>query len=321
MKKTKILIPALGLLVLSTAASVTGTVAWFSANTTASATGMQVNVQSTNTFLLINTGDNDTASEIQTANVTTVALSVTDQQASVFPSSPILSTYVSSTASVDVANHKYFASGTTVVSDYATAAVPANWFTALNSDPTSANNSVKGINVLDSTGGNYDFSKYVIKRTAYLTVAVGSNDADDLTVTPTILPKGFSVTQDTTAADGKLYYSYSAGVFTKQTISTGAAVTEGWYEITAASGAASIDMSYAKVLVATDDGGFDIMSVADNGVAQDISGTNTAITSSTVRTVDIYIYVDGEHTDINTNNLPNLLGASIDLSFDVQIAY
>ena len=42
MKKTKVIIPALGILLLSTAASVTGTVAWFSANTTVSATDMQV---------------------------------------------------------------------------------------------------------------------------------------------------------------------------------------------------------------------------------------------------------------------------------------
>ncbi len=42
MKKTKIIIPALGLLVLSTAASVSGTVAWFSVNTSVSATGMKV---------------------------------------------------------------------------------------------------------------------------------------------------------------------------------------------------------------------------------------------------------------------------------------
>jgi len=42
MKKTKIIIPALGILLLSTAASVTGTVAWFSMNEKVSATGMQI---------------------------------------------------------------------------------------------------------------------------------------------------------------------------------------------------------------------------------------------------------------------------------------
>ncbi|MBO7546290.1 MAG: hypothetical protein J6T19_06270 [Paludibacteraceae bacterium] len=42
MKKTKILVPAMGLLLLSTAASLTGTVAWFAANASVSVTNMQV---------------------------------------------------------------------------------------------------------------------------------------------------------------------------------------------------------------------------------------------------------------------------------------
>ena len=42
MKKSKIIIPALAMLVMSTAATVTGTVAWFTMNTTASAEGMVV---------------------------------------------------------------------------------------------------------------------------------------------------------------------------------------------------------------------------------------------------------------------------------------
>ena len=42
MKKTKIIVPALAVLLLSTAASVSGTVAWFSMNTTINVTGMTV---------------------------------------------------------------------------------------------------------------------------------------------------------------------------------------------------------------------------------------------------------------------------------------
>ena len=53
MKKTKVIIPALGLLLLSTAASVTGTVAWFAANATVTATGMTVTAVSDSVFLEI----------------------------------------------------------------------------------------------------------------------------------------------------------------------------------------------------------------------------------------------------------------------------
>jgi hypothetical protein len=42
MKKSKVVIPALGLIALSTAASITGTVAWFSANNVVTISGMQV---------------------------------------------------------------------------------------------------------------------------------------------------------------------------------------------------------------------------------------------------------------------------------------
>ena len=54
MKKTKVIIPALGLLLLSTAASVTGTVAWFSANATVTATGMNVKVKAQEGIVIAN---------------------------------------------------------------------------------------------------------------------------------------------------------------------------------------------------------------------------------------------------------------------------
>lgn len=44
MKKSKIIVPALGILVLSTAAAVTGTVAWFTSNTLVNVSGMQLKV-------------------------------------------------------------------------------------------------------------------------------------------------------------------------------------------------------------------------------------------------------------------------------------
>ncbi len=44
MKKSKIIVPALGILVLSTAAAVTGTVAWFTSNTLVNLSGMQLQI-------------------------------------------------------------------------------------------------------------------------------------------------------------------------------------------------------------------------------------------------------------------------------------
>ena len=48
MKKSKIIAPALGVLILSTAASISGTVAWFTANSTIDVTGLQMKAKAEN---------------------------------------------------------------------------------------------------------------------------------------------------------------------------------------------------------------------------------------------------------------------------------
>ena len=70
MKKTKVIIPALGILLLSTAASVTGTVAWFSANSTVYANGMQVKAKAESALVISNALAVGTATEV---NFTTAA--------------------------------------------------------------------------------------------------------------------------------------------------------------------------------------------------------------------------------------------------------
>ena len=82
MKKTKIIIPALGMLLLSTAASVTGTVAWFSANSQVTATGMTVTAKSDSKLLVINYGS--------TFDATGEAISATSSHAAtqLFPVAP-----------------------------------------------------------------------------------------------------------------------------------------------------------------------------------------------------------------------------------------
>ena len=96
MKKTKLIIPAMGLLLLSTAASVTGTVAWFSMNAEVTATGMQITAKSDSIFLEIkgtedagytSTGTNDVDEELfpvhheawsSVADITTFKLSASE---------------------------------------------------------------------------------------------------------------------------------------------------------------------------------------------------------------------------------------------------
>ena len=283
MKKTKILVPAAGLLLLSTAASVTGTVAWFAMNTSVSATGMQVKAKSNNTFLLIGEESLANADAIQAQtgdDLVSEALSVTDGQAEVFPASPILPAYVSADANLAPASHKYFPAGTTVVSNATTAATPANWFTAQNNNPGSSNDSVKNVQTLvaDNDGtGTYEFSKYVIKRTVKLTLADGSDAAHNLTVTPTIAIKTTEPAQTAT------------------------------------------DISAVRALVACGSN-YVILNSSMNAAAQSLHATaDFTLTDNAVTTVDIYVYYDGEATAVYTNNVLDLAFATVDFAFGVEV--
>ena len=73
MKKTKIIIPALGILLLSTAASVTGTVAWFAMNESVAVSGMQVKAVAEDGILVINELDEDAVANWKKATTASYA--------------------------------------------------------------------------------------------------------------------------------------------------------------------------------------------------------------------------------------------------------
>ena len=245
----------------------TTTYAWFSMNTQVSVTGMQVVAKSDDTFLLIGMGNDDTADEIQAAGNLSLNLNVTDSEAKVYPSSPALTSTEASYLTVAQGHNKVGGGAITTagvqVTNASTASAVTNWFTANATDVGSADILVSSVKQLTS------FSGYVITRTVYLTVADGSNDANNLSVSAT---------------------------FTQKT--------------------GGNDISAVKVLIATDDGGFAVLSSAS--ASADIKGNNTAITDTTVRTINIYIFYDGDEAPVYTNNMANLTGAEIDIVFDVE---
>lgn len=264
MKKntTKILVAALALF-MAIGIATGSTFAWFALNTEVSATGMQVVAKSDNTFLLIGTAS--TADEIQAATPnTTVALTVSDSEAKVYPASPAMTAAEAAyltTSGKDVDGATITTAGVQVT-NAATADAVTNWFTAnaLAADAPDIDT--------DSARQLKSFTGYVIKKTVYLTVEDGSNAARDLSVTATL-------TQKTSGTD-----------------------------ITA-----------VKILVTTDDGGFATLTSA--APTADIKGSNTVITNTTVRMVNIYIYYDGDEAPVYTNNAVNLKGADIELAFNV----
>ena len=269
MKKntTKILVAALALF-MAIGIATGSTFAWFALNTEVSATGMQVVAKSDNTFLLIGTGDNDTYSEIQGLTApanTSVALTVAAADADLYPAHPVSSSgeaaLIPASTGKKVGGDAITVAGAEVNSA-ATAAAVTNWYTA-----TAATVDDEAM-LAGSARQLTSFDEYVIVKTLYLTVAEGSNNANNLSVTASI-----------TAATSK-----------------------------------TIDAT--RVMVVTSDGGFAILTPASP--TADIKGSNTALTDTSVITVTVYIYVDGEDASIYTNNKADLDTANISLTFDVD---
>ena len=105
MKKTKVIIPALGLLLLSTAASVTGTVAWFAANSSVTATGMKVKAKSDNEFLQIAAAsatwnDTDPFTTVEINNTTAKEIKPTHVAASLAEGGASYTNYAGSTSAI-----------------------------------------------------------------------------------------------------------------------------------------------------------------------------------------------------------------------------
>ncbi len=77
------------------------------------------------------------------------------------------------------------------------------------------------------------------------------------------------------------------------------------------------DISAARILITTSNGGFAILKNGDSNA--DIHGsTSNNITDESVFTVNIYIYIDGNDSKIYTNNAANLTGVTIELAFNVE---
>jgi len=173
------------LLLVATVMLTSSTYAWFAMSTKVTAIGMQITAQSNETYLLIGTGDNDTAAEIQAAATTEVDFAMTDAESEVYPSAPVLTSAEAAyltTASKTIEGNAITTPGA-LITTQATAAAVTNWYTANAESPDAA--TMKTGSAVQLTA----FTDYVIKKTVYLTVAVGSNPAASLTVTPTFTQK------------------------------------------------------------------------------------------------------------------------------------
>ena len=167
MKKFKKLIPALCMLLISAVLMGTSTYAWFSMNTTVTATGMKVTAKSESIYLLIsNKAESTTAALIQAENDNKgfTSLTVTYTNASEYQLHP---TALATNATKEGVKK-------TTINDYSAA---DSWYTADAVDASAANANTTTEKALTSLNG------YVLKYTYKFTLAKGSNAAQDLKVT------------------------------------------------------------------------------------------------------------------------------------------
>lgn len=186
---------ALAMLLVSAVLLATSSFAWFSMNTTVSVTGLEITAKSDSVYLLIGTGTNDTASEIQAAKTTSVELVIDNAGITVHPSAH-----------------------TSAVTNSTSANNPSNWFYKLADEPD-ASESTKEANVLTSE----NYLDYVIHSVCYITVAKGSNPAANLVVDEvTVASNGSASGASATFAPVKILVatSYAAAEFSQTVVSS-----------------------------------------------------------------------------------------------------
>ena len=150
----KQLMAAIAMVVVAAVALSSSTYAWFANNNKVTATGMQVTAMSNQSFLLISS-TNTTATDIQTENKTTTALTVSDAEAKLFPAAH---TTISKTSD----------------------AVVGNWYTGFSADPAEVTMDESTKTILT------DYAGYVIHKQVWITVAKNSTPVENLKVKATI---------------------------------------------------------------------------------------------------------------------------------------
>lgn len=247
MKKFRKLVPALCMLLISAVLLGTSTFAWFSMNTTVTATGMQVTAKTDHTYLLIT--DNSENKGLDKL--------LQDLQANPTAANRKVDFAMGTASSLAPSAHETF--GATGAST--DAATVGKWYSAQGKTPDKTD--MKDDTKTALTG----FDGYVLTKSVYITVTKDSKAAANLKVSATI-------TKNTTATD----------------------ITP--IKVLVVCGDKYVELSFTT-------------STSETVLAETIS-------AGELTEVDIYIYYDGAHANVTTNNSANLGGAAVELTFAVD---
>lgn len=188
MKATKKIVGAACALVAATALAAGSTFAWFASNGSVSATGLDITVNTTNTYLII---ADSVANLSKGAN--TMSLARAEDASKLNPSAY------------------------TAPSDLSTLSNPSNWYTAQGKTSSDGSMVESSKVTLDTEG--YEFEDYVVMNSIYISVSEGSQAVTDVTMTLTADPTW----SKTNAADSNndaislviLYKTKTASEYTK----------------------------------------------------------------------------------------------------------
>ncbi len=187
MKKFRKLVPALCMLLISAVLLGTSTFAWFSMNTTVTATGMQVTAKSNFTYLVIG----KTAEEVKGENFNGTKVDFAmNKGEELLPSAH--ETLENAAAVKELEGEKY-----------------KNWYTSTSSD---RNQSVTNPETKTSIGKD-DLGNYVLQQTVYLALAPDSVKAASITATVAITATNTATGDDTTIAPVKVLVVTANGVY------------------------------------------------------------------------------------------------------------
>lgn len=277
MNKFKKLVPAICMLLVSAVLMGTSTYAWFSMNTSVTATGLGVTATSNAQYLLIGTDNNATDKTATTGTGITVASTVSS--ANVYPVAYYATTTANTTIGTGTNNKLSQFTGY----DASTWVGSNKWFTANNGSAASADDSVRNVKLI--TEGNV---KYMATYTYYITL---SADSEDFVGKLNVAMLTRAKINESTTNDDDLSAAVNAVVKVNAPVSKQTATTK-------------VD-SYIHLTTTA-------LAGAGTNTTNDVY-----ISKDTCITVTVYVYVDGNNAAIKSDNNGKAMSGKLSLSFDL----
>ena len=278
----KKLIPAMCALLVATALLGTSTFAWFSMNREVSATGMQVTANSNSVFLLISSVETDDPAVIQAANSISTELTVNAEDAKVYPAAHAT---IANTADADNATVEHETGYYYLTSNPEDKITKAAWEAK---DP-----SVQG-----------DYTKEVTSPATNWFYKI----ANDPTTSTSSKAPTYLTSIEGYVIHKTCYVTLAAG----SNDATNLIVEK--VKLTSNNTAASGTFAPVKILVTSATAAIEL----DSDHTSSSTPLATTLTDDEVVQIDIYIYYDGNHSSVYTNNVANLDGANISITFAVD---